>query len=73
MSAINDLVGLELEEAQARLSRAGVQVRAVVETRPPRETALAGPLRVVRVRGGYTGPVELLVARERYVPPLTPQ
>ncbi len=73
LSVTCDLIGRELEEAQERLARAGVQVRAVRETRPPRERALAGPLRVVRVRGESVGPIDLVVSRERYVPPLTPQ
>jgi hypothetical protein len=73
MSVTCDLIGIELEEVQDRLTRAGVQVRVVHETRPPRERALAGPLRVVRVRGESAGPVDLVVSRERYVPPLNPQ
>ncbi len=73
MLAVRDLIGLELEEAQERLLRAGVEVGTVTETRPPRPIALAGPLRVIRARGEEQGPVDLVVSRERYVPPLSPR
>ncbi len=73
MVAIRDLIGVELDEAQERLARAGVQVSTVTETRPPRDPALEGPFRVVRVRGEERGPVDLMVSRERYVPPLARQ
>jgi len=68
-----DLIGKELDEVHAQLARAGVEVGSVHETQSPRPRALAGPLRVVRVRGDPAGPLELVVTRERYVPPLTPQ
>ncbi len=73
MLAVRDLIGLELEEAYARLLRAGVQVGTETETRPPRPIALAGPLRVIRARGGEQGPIDLVVSHERYVPPLSPR
>lgn len=62
-----DVIGVELEEARARLGEAGFVVRSVTETRSPGLVELAGPLRVVRVRreGGH---VDLVVTRERYVP-----
>jgi len=62
-----DVVGLELEEARARLRAQGVTVRSVTETRPPRPVELAGVLRVVRVRQDGAA-ADLVVTRERYVP-----
>ncbi len=69
----SDLIGLTLDEAQERLAHVGDRVRAVIETQPPRSATLAGPLRVVRARRDPEGAVDLVVSRERYVPPLTPQ
>lgn|GEM_PF-2889371 len=67
MTAASEVVGLELEEARARLGIQGLVVRSITETRPPRPVALAGVLRVVRAR--HDGPaVDLVVTRERYVP-----
>ncbi len=60
-----DVVGLELEQARARLAAAGVAVRSVRETRPPFPVALEGPLRVIRVRRDPAGAVELVVTPER--------
>jgi hypothetical protein len=82
MAPAPDVIGLPLEEARARLRAAGIDIGDVVETRPPalsddrprpprkrgaglRVTELTGDLRVVRVRG--TGPVDLVVTRERYI------
>jgi hypothetical protein len=84
MAPVPDVIGLPLDEARARLRAAGIDIGGVVETRPPalsdarprpgrkrgaglRVTELAGDLRVVRVRG--TGPVDVVVTRERYVAP----
>jgi hypothetical protein len=63
---VPDVIGLPLDEARARLANAGVEIRAVTETRPPKAADLTGALRVVRMRGD--GPVDLVVTRERYVP-----
>ncbi len=73
MLNVTDLVGLELDEVRDRLARAGLQVGTVTETQPPRPVQLIGALRVVRVRTSPEGAVDLVVSRERYVPPLTPQ
>lgn len=62
-----DVTGLELDEARARLAAAGVVVRAVTETVPPRAVVLSGPYRVVRVRSDGAA-VDLVVTRERYDP-----
>jgi hypothetical protein len=63
-----DVIGLELEEARRRLAAAGVTVAAVTETRPPQRAELSGDLRVIRVRlSGETA--DVVVTRERYVPP----
>lgn len=66
--AVDDLVGLDADEARARLAAAGVPVGAEVETRSPRPVVLEGPLRVVRVRRSVGGLVELVVTRERFLP-----
>ncbi|MGH2349323.1 MAG: hypothetical protein ACRDFT_07665 [bacterium] len=82
MVPLPDVIGLPLDEARVRLRAGGIEIGDIVETRPPglsdagarpsrkqgaglRVTELAGNLRVVRVRG--TGPVDLVVTRERYV------
>jgi len=65
---LTDLIGLQVEEARRRLQAAGELLGAVVETRPPRPVELDGALRVVRVRRGDDGRVELVVTRERYRP-----
>lgn len=63
-----DVIGLELEDARRRLAATGVAVAAVTETRPPQRAELSGDLRVVRVRiSGESA--DLVVTRERYVPP----
>jgi len=62
-----EVVGLELEEARARLAGQGLTVRAVAETRPPHPVELTGCYRVVRVRQDGSA-VDLVVTRERYVP-----
>ncbi len=66
---IDDLIGLDAEDARARLAAAGEQIGAEVETKPPRPVVLAGPLRVVRARRDADGRVELVVTRERFLPP----
>ncbi len=71
--SISDVIGLELDEAQDRLARAGSRLRGVTETRPPQPVTLVGSLRVVRARFDQEGEVELVVTRERYVPQLAPQ
>ncbi len=70
---LSELIGLELEEARARLARAGLQVQMVTETQPPHPPKLVGAFRVVRARASLEGAVDLVVSREGYVPPLTPQ
>lgn len=75
---MEDVIALTLEDARRRLAAAGVTVGTVTETRPPQPADLSGDLRVVRVRpagdpgspGHPSGTmVELVVTRERYVPP----
>ncbi len=66
---LSDLIGLNAREARRRLETAGEQVGVIVETAPPRPTALDGALRVVRARRGSDGQVHLVVTRERFVPP----
>ena len=61
------LIGVTLDAAQARLASAGEVVERVVETKPPRPPTLQGPLRVIRVRRGAEGGVELVVTRERFL------
>jgi hypothetical protein len=63
-----DIIALELEEARTRLTAAGLAIREVSETRPPQRAELTGGLRVVRLRVAGDA-VDLVVARERYVPP----
>lgn len=65
---LSDLIGLQAEEARQRLEAAGEPVGAVVETKPPRPVELEGPFRVVRVRRGDDGRVDLVVTRERFRP-----
>ncbi|MDQ7820140.1 MAG: hypothetical protein QN173_08820 [Armatimonadota bacterium] len=67
-----DVVGLEIEQALARLAAAGVPVRSVRETRPPFPVALEGPLRVIRVRRDPEGGVDLVVTPERIAAPAEP-
>lgn len=69
---LSDLVGLDADEARRRLEAAAERVGVVVETVPPRPVALEGVLRVVRARRGRDGQVNLVVTRERYVPPVSP-
>jgi hypothetical protein len=64
---VTDVVGLELDDARGRLAAAGLEIRAVTETRPPQPVELTGPLRVIRVRQDGRA-VDLVVTRERYVP-----
>ncbi len=65
-----DVVGLLLERARDRLTVAGVQVRRIRETRPPKGPPPSGPLRVIALRrlppaeGVVGNHVELVVARE---------
>lgn len=69
---LSDLVGLEADEARRRLEAAAERVGVIVETVPPRPVTLEGVLRVVRARRGRDGQVNLVVTRERYVPPASP-
>lgn len=61
-----DVIGVDLEEARQRLAAAGERVIVVRETAPPAPLTLEGPWRVVRVRRGADGSIELVVTRERY-------
>ena len=63
-----DVIALELEDARSRLAAAGLTIREVSETRPPQRAELAGELRIVRLRAAGDA-VDLVVTRERYVPP----
>jgi len=69
---LNDLIGLDAGEARRRLEAAAERVGVIVETIPPRPVVLEGSLRVVRARRGRDGQVDLVVTRERYVPPVSP-
>ena len=66
---MEDVIGLELEEARRRLAGSGITVRTVTETRPPQRAELAGDLRVVRLRTAG-GAADVVVTRERYTPPV---
>jgi hypothetical protein len=66
VSTIVDVIALPLEEARFRLAAAGLTIRDVSETRPPRRTELTGDRRVVRLRAAGDA-VALVVTRERYV------
>ncbi len=65
---LSKLVGLEAGEALRRLEQSGEPVGAVVETVPRPPVVQEGPFRVIRVRRGGDGRVELIVTRERFVP-----
>jgi len=69
---LNDLIGLDAGEARRRLEAAAERVGVIVETTPPRPVVVEGSLRVVRARRGRDGQVDLVVTRERYVPPVSP-
>jgi len=66
---LSDLIGLDAEQARRRLEIAGERVGVIVETTSPRPVVLEGSLRVVRARRRSDGQVDLVVTRERYVPP----
>lgn len=65
---MEDVIALTLEDARRRLAASGLTVRSVTETRPPQRAELVGDLRVVRVRVEGDA-ADLIVTRERYVPP----
>jgi len=67
---LSDLIGLDADQARRRLEIAGQRVGAIVETASPRPVVLEGSLRVVRARRGSDGQVDLVVTRERYLPPV---
>ncbi len=67
-----DVIGLTLEDARRVLQTAGLTVRDVADTRPPRPVEPVGAWRVVRVRRDG-GAVDLVVTRERYTPAPHPE
>ena len=66
---MDDVIALELEEARRRFAGSGLTVRSVTETRPQQRAELTGDLRVVRLRISGDA-VDVVVTRERYVPPV---
>ena len=57
------LIGLDPEQAEARLRQAGVRQVQRVETAPPRRQGPAGAWRVIRCRWPAEETAELTVAR----------
>ena len=66
---LSDLIGLDAEQARRRLEIAGERVGVIVETASPPPVVVEGSLRVVRARRRSDGQVDLVVTRERYLPP----
>ena len=61
LTAWNDLLGLPLQQAEAKVRAQGVEPRVVVTSAPRRQEVQEGTLRVIRVRGTETD-VELTVS-----------